>query len=105
MQEWCSVRKGVFRSFVKFTGKRLYPSLFFHKIATLFKLKLWGRCFPVNFAKFRRPTFLQNISGGLRPFGCLTGSRIRLWNYNPSENKSDMELDYSHHKLNVRITS
>ena len=38
----CSVRKGVFRNFIKFTGKDLYQSLFFnkvagHKLATLLK--------------------------------------------------------------------
>ena len=33
--------------------------------ATLFKKRLWHRCFPVNFAKFLRRSFLQNTSGGL----------------------------------------
>ena len=33
--------------------------------ATLFKKKLWHRCFPVNFAKFLRTPFLQNTSGRL----------------------------------------
>ena len=45
----CSVRKGVLRNFAKFTGKQLCQSL-------------WERCFPVNFAKFLRTTFLQNTS-------------------------------------------
>ena len=31
--------------------------------ATLFKKKLWYRCFPVNFAKFLRTFFLKNTSG------------------------------------------
>ena len=31
--------------------------------ATLFKKRLWHRYFPVNFAKFLRTAFLQNISG------------------------------------------
>ena len=29
----CSVRKGVLRNFAKFTGKQLYQSLFFNKVA------------------------------------------------------------------------
>ena len=37
----------------------------FLRPATLFKKKLWHSCFPVNFAKFLRPTFLQNTSGRL----------------------------------------
>ena len=52
----CPVRKGVLRNFAKFTGKfefRLSP-------ATLLKKRLWHRCFPVNFAKFLRTSFLQN---------------------------------------------
>ena len=34
-------------------------------IVSLLKKKLWHRCFPVNFAKFLRTPFLQNISGRL----------------------------------------
>ena len=60
----CSVRKGVLRNFVKFTGKHLCQNLFFNKVAglpaTLLKKRLWYRCFPVNFAKFLRTPFLQN---------------------------------------------
>ena len=60
-------KKGVLRNFVKFTGKHLCQSLFFNKVArlrsvTLFKKRLWRRCFPVNFAKFLRTPFLQNTS-------------------------------------------
>ena len=33
--------------------------------ASLLKKKLWLRCFTVNFAKFLRTPFLQNISGRL----------------------------------------
>ena len=33
--------------------------------ATLFKKRLWHRCFPLNFAKFLRTPFLQNTSGRL----------------------------------------
>ena len=45
-------------------------SLFFNKVAglrpaTLLKKRLWHRYFPVNFAKFLRTPFLQNIFGRL----------------------------------------
>ena len=60
--------KGVLRNFAKFTGKRLCQSLFFNKVAglrsaTLLKKRFRHRCFPVNFTKFLRATFLQNTSG------------------------------------------
>ena len=50
--------------FCKFTGKHMHQSLFFNKVsglrpATLFKLRLWHRCFPVNFAKFFVTPVLQ----------------------------------------------
>ena len=32
--------------------------------AALFKKSPWHTCFPVNFSKFLRTPFLQNISGG-----------------------------------------
>ena len=64
-----SCKKGVPKDFEKFTGKHLCQSLFFNKIAglrpaMLLKKRLWLRCFPVNFAKFLRTPYLQNISGG-----------------------------------------
>ena len=42
-------KKGVFRNFAKFTGKRLCL-----RPATLLKMRLW---FPVNFTKFLRTSF------------------------------------------------
>ena len=36
--------------------------------ATLLKKRLWHWRFPVNFEKFLRTSFLQNISGRLLPF-------------------------------------
>ena len=53
-------KKGVLRTFLKFTGKHLHQSLFFNKVAGLFLLKkrLLHRCFPVNFAKFLKTPFL-----------------------------------------------
>ena len=64
----CSMKKGVLENFAKFIGKHLYQNIFFliklqAEGATLLKKKLWHRCFPVNFAKFLRTTFLQNTSG------------------------------------------
>ena len=67
----CSVKKGVFRNFAKFTGKYLCQSLFFNKVAdlrpaTLLKKRLWPRCFPVNFVKF-----LRNLFQRTPPDDCL----------------------------------
>ena len=61
----CSNEKGVLRNLTKFTGKHLCQSLFFNKVAglrptTLLKKRLRHRCFPVNFPKFLRTSFLQN---------------------------------------------
>ena len=63
-------KKAVIRNFTKFTGKHLFQSIFFNKVAgprpaTLFKKRLWYRCFPVNFVKFPRTPYLQNASGRL----------------------------------------
>ena len=61
-------KKGVVENFTKFTGKHLCQRIFFNKglrSATLFKKRLWHRCFPVNFVKFSRTCFLQNASGWL----------------------------------------
>ena len=54
-------KKGVLRSFTKFTGRYLRP-------ATLLKKRLWHRCFPVNFAKFlRTPFFTEHLRCLLLP--------------------------------------
>ena len=59
----CFVRKGVFRNFTKFTGKKTCPRVFFNKVAGLrFKKRFWHRCFPVSFVKFLRTSFSQNTS-------------------------------------------
>ena len=63
-------KKCVLKNFTKFTGKHLCQSLFFNEVtvlrpATLSKIRLWHRCFPVNFVKFSRTPFLQNTSGRL----------------------------------------
>ena len=33
------------------------------KASNFIKKSLWHKCFPLNFAKFLRTTFLQNTSG------------------------------------------
>ena len=58
-------KKGVLRNFAKFTGKHLCQGLFFDKVAglrpaILLKMRLWHRCFPVNFVKFLRTLFLTH---------------------------------------------
>ena len=62
----CSIQKGVYKNFAKFAGKHLCQRLFFHEVAglgpaALLKKRLWHWCFPVNFAKFLRTTFLKEL--------------------------------------------
>ena len=62
-------KKSVLGNSTKFTGKHLYQSLFFNKVAglrpaTLLKKRLWHRCFPLNFGKFSRAPFYRTHSGG-----------------------------------------
>ena len=78
--------KGVPRNCEKFTGKHLCPSLFFNKVtglrpATLFKTRLWHRCFPVNFAKFLRTLFLQNTSGRLLLQQCSAQCAVLAYSF------------------------
>ena len=63
----CSLRKGIFGNFTKFTGKQMCQNFFFNKVggmwpAILLKKRLWHWCFPMNFANFLRIAFLQNTS-------------------------------------------
>ena len=63
----CSLWKGVLRNFAKLTEKHLRQSLFLNKVANLslqlyLKKRLCHRCFPADFAKFLRTTFLQNTT-------------------------------------------
>ena len=58
-------KKDVLKNFAKFTGKQLFQSLFFNKVAglrtaMLIKKRLWHTRFAVNFAKFLRTPFLTN---------------------------------------------
>ena len=60
------MKKGVLKSFAKFTGKYLCQSLFFNNVAgltpaTLFKKRLWHRCFPVNFCEICKNTFFTEL--------------------------------------------
>ena len=50
-------KKGVLRNLPKFTGKHPCQCLFINKVAGP-SLNLWHRCFPVNFVKFLRTSFL-----------------------------------------------
>ena len=58
--------KDALKNLAKFTGKHMYWSLFFCKVAgyqpaTLSKKRHRYRCFPMNFAKSLRTSILQNI--------------------------------------------
>ena len=54
-----SSKKGVLKNVAEFYWKSLSQSL---KPVTLFKERLWHRCFPVNFVKFLRTPFWHNTS-------------------------------------------
>ena len=81
----CSV-KNVFWKFREIhTRKHLCQSLFFNKVAglrsaTLFKKRLWHKCFPVNFAKFLRTFFftehLRSLLLHIGLFSCFTFQKI-----------------------------
>ena len=74
--------KGVLRNFAKFTGKQLYQSLLFNKVAglrsvNLLKKRLCHRCFPVIFAKFlRTPLFTEHLRRLLLP---LPKTKFRIF--------------------------
>ena len=56
-------KNGVLKHFAKHTGKHLCQSLLFNKVArpaTLLKKRPWHRCFPVNFVKCSRTSFLPD---------------------------------------------
>ena len=56
----CSMKKGAFRNFTKFTGKHLRQSL---RPAALLNKRLWHRCFTVSFAKFlRTPSYRRPLN-------------------------------------------
>ena len=81
----CSARKGVVRKFSKFTRKHLCQVLFYNKVAgpepaTLLKVTLWHRCFPINFAKFLRTPFhrtpLNDCSSTIQHFLAENTSKV-----------------------------
>ena len=55
-------KKGVLKHFAKLIGKHVCQSLFFDKVGDLRSATLLKRCFPVNFVKLLRTSFLQNTS-------------------------------------------
>ena len=63
------LQKSILENFGRFTGKHLCQCLLFKvtglRSANVLKKTTWHRFFPVNFAKFSRTRFLQNISGRL----------------------------------------
>ena len=76
-QKWTGLKKkqppevfcknGVLRNFAKFTGKHLYHSLFFNKVAGLFfcKKETVAQMFSCEFCEIsKRHLLLQNTSGG-----------------------------------------
>ena len=60
-----SIKKDVLKHFAKFIGKSQCPSFFLEACRFFWKRRLWQRCFPVNYARFLRISFLQNNSGRL----------------------------------------
>ena len=81
----CSARKGVLRNFSKFTRKHLWQVLFYKEVAgpqpaTLLKMRLCHRCFPINFAKFLRTPFhrtpLNDCSSTIQHFLAENTSKV-----------------------------
>ena len=52
----CSVRKGVRRNFVKFTGKHLCQSLFFDKVANFIEIETLAQIFSCEFCEISKNT-------------------------------------------------
>ena len=61
------LKKRCSQKFRKTHRKTLTPESPLYKVPGLRPLRLWHRCFPVNFTKFLRTPFLQNMSGRLLP--------------------------------------
>ena len=62
----CSIKEGVLKNFAKFKRNTCARVSFLIKLqawglrpATLLKVRLWHKCFPVNFDKFLRRSFLR----------------------------------------------
>ena len=68
--ERCSIKKGVLENSQNSQKNTCAKVSFFIKLQTSalkLKKKLWHKCFPVNFEKFLRTSFLQNTSVRLFP--------------------------------------
>ena len=50
-------KKGVLRNFAKFTGKHLYQSLFFNKVANFIKKETLAQVFSCEFCEICKNTF------------------------------------------------
>ena len=64
-QERCSVKKGAFRNFTKFTGKHLCQSLFFRlqKLDTYTRVpKTMAQVFSCEFCEISKNTFFTDYS-------------------------------------------
>ena len=61
--------------------------------ATLFKKRLWHRCFPVNFVKFLRTPFSQNTSWRLR----LKLKTYRTWEMLQGDGRCYVKQKYQLH--------
>ena len=59
----CSMKKAALKVFTKSEKTRVSLSLFFNKVATVLKKRLWYRCFPVNFLEFFRNIFYKTPPG------------------------------------------
>ena len=89
-------KKSVLRNFAKFTGEHLCWILFFTKFAglrpaTLLKMRLWHRRFPVSFVKSLRTPFLKNTSRGLLLYGFSLSKLEKL--SSASEEYKEASLD------------
>ena len=66
--------EGVLRNFAKFIVKHLCQE----SLATLLKKRLWHSCFPVNFVKFLRTSFLtEHLRWLLLEFGKNSDYNLR----------------------------
>ena len=103
----CSIIKAVLRNFAKFTGKHLYQSLFFNEVAglrpaTLLKMRLWHRCFSVNFAKFLRTNFFtEHLQTTASVYPIETSENLWFSGDVNSEYQFEMSLQNSMNKKNV----
>ena len=86
------MRKCVLRNFTKFTGKHLCQSLFFKKVVGLRRLRY--RCFPVNFAKFLRTSFLQNTSGRVPLLGEIIKFSSQVFIYENFDLIIELSIDF-----------